>query len=146
MRGSIHADYGFFFLTAMLLLTLPLRWVLACFLAAAVHELGHVVAVLLWGGRITGLALSLRGARMDATPLSTGAELCCVLAGPMASLLLVLLVRPFPRLAFCGLAQGIYNLLPIGTLDGARAAECIHSLWRKRPMGHEKELAMRNNR
>ena len=145
MKGNIHADYGFFFLTAMLLLTLPLRWVLACFLAAAIHELGHILAVVLCGGRITGLVLSFRGARMDATPLSAGVELCCVLAGPAASLLLVLLARQFPRLAFCGLAQGIYNLLPLDPLDGARAVQCLHSLWRKRPLHPEKELAMRNN-
>ena len=81
MRGRIRADDGFFFLMALLLLTLPLRWVLACFLAAMVHELGHALAVLLCGGRITGVMLSFRGARMDAAPLPVGAELVCVLAG-----------------------------------------------------------------
>ena len=132
MRGCIRADDGFFFLTALLLLTLPLRWVLACFLAAAVHELGHVLAVLLCGGRITGILLSFRGARMDAAPLPVGAELCCVLAGPLASLLLGLGLPWFPRLALCGLVQGVYNLLPFGALDGARAVRDIHSLWKNR--------------
>ena len=73
MRGRIRADDGFFFLMALLLLTLPLRWVLACFLAAMVHELGHALAVLLCGGRITGVMLSFHGARMDAAPLPVGA-------------------------------------------------------------------------
>ena len=96
MRGRIRADDGFFFLMALLLLTLPLRWVLACFLAAMVHELGHALAVLLCGGRITGVMLSFRGARMDAAPLPVGAELVCVLAGPAASLTLgLLLPTPF---------------------------------------------------
>ena len=67
---------------------------------------------------------------MDAAPLPVGAELVCVLAGPAASLLLLLLVRPFPRLALCGFVQGVYNLLPLGRLDGARAVACLHSLWR----------------
>ena len=132
MRGSIRADDGFFFLTALLLLTLPLRWVLACFLAAAVHELGHVLAVLLCGGRITGVMLSFRGARMDAAPLPLKADLCCVLAGPAASLLLGLLMPWFPRLALCGLVQGVYNLLPVGALDGARVVQDIHRLWKNR--------------
>lgn len=141
MRGRIRADDGFFFLMALLLLTLPLRWVLACFLAAMVHELGHALAVLLCGGRITGVMLSFRGARMDAAPLPVGAELVCVLAGPAASLLLLLLVRPFPRLALCGAVQGAYNLLPLGSLDGARAVACLHSLWRNGAAHPEKELA-----
>lgn len=130
MRGRIRADDGFFFLMALLLLTLPLRWVLACFLAAMVHELGHTLAVLLCGGRITGVMLSFRGARMDAAPLPLGAELVCVLAGPAASLTLGLLLPWFPRLALCGFVQGVYNLLPLGRLDGARAVACLHSLWK----------------
>lgn len=141
MRGRIRADDGFFFLMALLLLTLPLRWVLACFLAAMVHELGHALAVLLCGGRITGVMLSFRGARMDAAPLPVGAELVCVLAGPAVSLTLGLLLPWFPRLALCGFVQGVYNLLPLGRLDGARAVACLHSLWRNGVSHPEKELA-----
>ena len=78
------------------------------------------------------MMLSFRGARMDAAPLPLKADLCCVLAGPTASLLLGLLLPVAPRLALCGIVQGVYNLLPLGTLDGARAVRDIHSLWRNR--------------
>ena len=51
MRKRICFDYGFCFLTALLLLTLPLHWVAAYFLAAFFHELGHYLAVLILGGK-----------------------------------------------------------------------------------------------
>ena len=145
MRGRIRADDGFFFLMALLLLTLPLRWVLACFGAAAVHELGHYLAVRLLGGSVAELRLCFRGAKMEASPLTAGAELVCVLAGPAASLTLGLLLPWFPRLALCGLVQGVYNLLPLGSLDGARAVACLHSLWRHGVSNPEKELANSHN-
>lgn len=144
----VHIDYGFFFLAAVLLLMLPLRWVLACFLAAAIHECGHFLAVLICGGRIVGGSLSFRHARMDAAGLSAKAELLCLLAGPAASLMLVPLMHVFPRLALCGLVQGCYNLLPIGNLDGKKALRCIRSLVKTRTShrNSEKLLAKMENR
>lgn len=65
---------------------------------------------------------------METLPMSTGRELIAVLAGPAASLLLLSLVRVFPRVAICGLIQGIYNLLPIYPLDGGKALRCLMAL------------------
>ena len=128
MCRRICFDYGFCFLAALLLLMLPLRWVAAYFLAAWAHEMGHLLAVCLLGGRVSCLEFSFRGARMHASALSPGRQLVCLLAGPGASFALLPLMAFYPRLAFCGLAQGVYNLLPVGNMDGAGALRCIRLL------------------
>ena len=128
MHKHISFDYGFCFLVAIQLLILPLRWVAAYFLAAWLHEMGHMLAVCLMGGKITCLAFSFRGAKMHASALSPGRQLICLLAGPAASFATLSLARFYPQLSFCGAIQGAYNLLPLGNLDGGRALRCIRLL------------------
>ncbi len=65
---------------------------------------------------------------MRADGMSSGKSVICILSGPMGSLLLFLFVRWIPRIAFCGLLQGIYNLLPIYPLDGGRVVRCMLDL------------------
>lgn len=79
----------------------------------------------LWGGRVSGMAIGSRGAVMELRGLGTAAELLAAAAGPVGSLSLLSLSGIFPRLALCGLVQGAYNLLPIYPLDGGRILRCI---------------------
>lgn len=99
---------------------LPRGWFLPLILATAVHELGHMAVIALSGGRIRALRLKLTGARLETSPLSYGQEVCSALAGPVSSLFLLLFGAVCPPLAFWGLAQGLYNLLPVYPLDGGR--------------------------
>ena len=109
-------------LLALSLLLLPLRWVLAWLLAAAVHEGCHLLAVWLCGGSLESLRLDGRGATMAANDLTAAQELICVLAGPVGAVVLLLpLVRILPAAAVCALFQSAYNLLPFEALDGGRA-------------------------
>lgn len=100
----------------------------SCFLpflaAAVVHELGHCAAVALTGGKLLGIRLTATGAVLETAPISYGKEALCALAGPVAGLLLLPLGRFFPWLTFWGLAQSLYNLLPLYPLDGGRALRC----------------------
>ena len=57
---------------------------------------------------------------MELRGLGTAAELLAAAAGPVGSLSLLSLSGIFPRLALCGLVQGLFNLLPIYPLDGGR--------------------------
>ena len=94
-------------------------------LACALHELGHVLAVGLLGGRFGALRLSAVGAQLTldpGRPLSYGRELLCALAGPAVSLLTAWVAaggRLF-LLAGLSLGQGLFNLLPLLPLDGGR--------------------------
>lgn len=116
-------------LLALMVLVLPLKWLLAALLAAAVHEGFHIAAVYLLGGQIHGLSLGSGGAVISAAPMSQGRELFCVLAGPVGSLILLLFARWIPRTAVCALIQSAYNLLPFLNLDGGRALRCLLALF-----------------
>lgn len=112
-------------LGAVLLLVVPINWLLAAVTAAVFHELAHGAAILLLGGKIHGLKILPDGIRMETSPMDAWQEILCSLAGPLGSLLLVLLGTHTPRIALCALVQGCYNLLPVYPLDGGRALHCL---------------------
>lgn len=126
MGRSIEVTPGFCILWALLILTLPLKFLLAAATAALVHELFHAAAVRLTGGRILGLTLGVGEMVMAVSPMGLGRELACALAGPVGSLLLACL--PMPRLTLCATVQGLFNLLPMASLDGGRALGCLLEL------------------
>lgn len=96
-------------------------------LACLTHELGHVAAALLSGGRVERLRLSVVGAELSFSyraPLSYGRDSLVALAGPAENLLLggvfFALHRHLP--AAISLGVGAFNLLPVLPLDGGRVA------------------------
>lgn len=128
-KPMIRPGGAFCVYLALALLVLPLRWVAAVVLAAAVHEGCHYLAVLLCGGRVDEIKIRSGGAVMLARELTPGKELLCVLAGPAGGLMLLLLARWLPRTALCAGMQSVFNLLPVYPLDGGRALRCGAMLW-----------------
>ena len=120
----IRVEPAAFVLAAALVLLLPPGWLLAAVTAACIHEIGHLAVIFLCGGRMEGLTIGPGGAKIRAGPLENRAEFFCAAAGPAASLLLVCLCHSFPRLALCGLVQGMFNLLPVHPMDGGRMLRC----------------------
>lgn len=117
------------FVWALLLLVLPLRWMMAAVGAALVHELGHYLCLRIVAGKPTGLYVGISGIKMNVAGLSYGQELLCTASGPAASFCLLLIGKFFPLLGFCGLVQGLYNLLPIYPMDGGRILNALLCLW-----------------
>lgn len=91
--------------------------------AAAVHELGHALALLLMEKPPTGLTLHGMGASMDIPGLGYGQAIFAYAAGPLFSLLLALYGRLFPVAGRMSLCLGLFNLLPICGLDGSGILE-----------------------
>lgn len=110
---------------ALLCLVLPLDWLLAAVTAAAFHEFCHLAAVVLTGGELYSLHLHQWGAVMEASVMDQRRELLCILAGPAGSLFLLVFAEFAPKIALCGLVQGLFNLMPVYPLDGGRAMSCV---------------------
>lgn len=106
-------------------------------LAAGLHELGHLFAIRLFGGRVLCLRLTASGGNMELDqrrPLTYGGELGSILAGPAVNLLLSLSAASLGArweagylLSGLSLSLGWFNLLPIEPLDGGRALRLILS-------------------
>lgn len=120
MNSGIRVSVGFCIFLALMILLVPLQWVMAMVVAAAIHECCHYAAIRFFSRTKIPLRLACFGASMVLPPLTRGKEVLCALAGPAGSLLLLVLVHRFPRLAICGVLQGLWNLLPVYPLDGGR--------------------------
>jgi stage IV sporulation protein FB len=127
MVSKIKISSGFYIFLVLLILLLPVQWMAGAILAAVIHELFHILAVLFFGGEILSITVTGTGARIDATPMSLGKTLLSSLAGPTGSFLCLCGSEYFPEMALCGLVQGAYNLLPIYPLDGGRALQALCS-------------------
>ncbi len=111
---------SFWILLALWLLLFPLRWTAGVLLAAGTHELGHLLAIWLTGGKIRSFRLSAAGGNITTDPMGRWQELVCLLAGPLAGGLVILMKDWFPEAALAALLQTAFNLLPVYPLDGGR--------------------------
>jgi len=119
-RTSVQILPVFFLTVAAAILLIPLPWLLAWILAAAIHELFHLLAIFLFKYRVLSVTIGAGGAKIE-TDMMPGVKMsACALAGPVGGLLLLQLLHITPRLAICGLIQSVYNLLPLCHLDGGR--------------------------
>lgn len=128
--GRIEVTGGFLLLLAWLNY-LDRSFLIPMALAACgAHELGHIAAIRLLGGTIKGVRLTAVGAELVlARPLAYWQEGLSALAGPGINLLLALAGCHF-ALTFAGLnlTLALFNLLPVGRLDGGRAVYCTLAL------------------
>lgn len=129
--GRIETDGGFWLVLGLMVLLLPLRFLAGVILAAAVHEAGHLLAIRWTGSRVLRLELHSGGARIVTDPMEPGQEILCALAGPAAGALTTLAWGCFPELALAGAVQTVFNLLPLGELDGGRALDAFMLILRR---------------
>ena len=128
--GKIQLKNSFFLLLALFVLFGQSSFLPLIFLAALVHEFGHLIAIWGFGGTVRSVSISFLGAKIEYSRgrQSYIAEAIVALAGPMCNLLLAYLFAQFgtsggDALFFAGanLLLGLFNLLPISALDGGRA-------------------------
>lgn len=105
-------------------------------LAALLHECGHVAVWLVMTKSLPVLSFSLRGIGLDASAayLTRRQTFLLALAGPLTNLLLCAAALGKMQLAAsywgyffaaANLATGLFNLLPVGDLDGRRMLQSI---------------------
>lgn len=118
-------DPWFSLFCALLFLTIPINWLLAAASAALFHELCHLAVIVLLKEKVHHIHVSLSGILIHTSFSDDKKELLAALAGPLGSFALLSLCHIYPRLALCAFAQGLFNLLPLHSLDGGRVLLCI---------------------
>lgn len=129
--GRVEVTGSFLLLVAWLnyldqQMVVPLA-LFACFC----HELGHYIVIRLLHHDIKKIRLSVVGAEMVLDhAMGYWQEMAAALAGPAVNLLLAAAAKYSFSSLFVGLnlLLGVFNLLPVGELDGARVLRCAVSI------------------
>lgn len=110
----------FCLMLAVSLLLLPIRFVAGWLCAVALHEAAHYIAFCLCSVNVVCIRVGFSGAIMEVPPVQKRVAIICAAAGPLGSLIGVLLFKIWPIMSFCALIQATYNLLPFFPMDGGR--------------------------
>lgn len=126
---------SFFFLVMAVSLFLSHSYIsLAAFVAAILHEIGHVVAARICDIPLKEMKLGIFGAAItpDSNLCSYKKEIFLAISGPLVNILSVLLCLRMTAntnsfismFVVSSLFLGILNLLPIDDFDGGRILKC----------------------
>ena len=121
LKTEVFLDFWFFaFIGIFLLMGLDMVMIMS---AALIHELGHIVATTLLGGRIERLTTFGLAINMQASFDRIGTfrrDFLAVLAGPAFGLIAMFIALAFGKFQFAmiNLVLTAFNLLPIEGLDG----------------------------
>jgi len=137
IKFNIHTSA--YILIALMIYFMPLDIIAAYMLAIIVHELGHILSLMMLGCRIFGLSLGFSGLVIEHNGGMTELQnVICALAGPGAGLLFAYFAS-YSALAsdnhFMELCAGLslilttFNLLPVLPLDGGVALKNTLSLF-----------------
>ena len=116
---SVEVTPGFALLLAFLLCIDPAELSLLFLLAAALHELGHLLCMRILRIPVFRLRIGLTGAVLSTGPMDRGQEWKVAAAGPLVNLLCGLFAL-HSGFAQVNLLLACFNLLPVWPLDGGR--------------------------
>lgn len=116
----MRKDSVSFFIAALALLVLPLKWLLSAVIAALFHEICHLFVLWLLKEKVCSFRITFHGCAIVTGDMPDWKQAVSILAGPIGSLSLLLMRSKLPLIALCGFFHGAYNLLPVLPLDGGR--------------------------
>lgn len=121
--------FSFLLFNALLFLLCDGGMILSFYAVCVLHELGHIAALRLTGRELRCVELSFFGIRITSAPaadIKRGAAV--LLSGPAVNLLLYAFLRAADccgRTAVLSLAAGLFNLLPLSSLDGGALLDML---------------------
>lgn len=124
-RLKVSIAPGAYIAAAAGVLLLPLKWLLAAYFAAMIHEFGHLLALKACRVTVSEIEAGMFGAKISTGALTPLQEIICTAAGPLASFSLLIFCRTVPVLALIGLIHCMFNLLPIYPMDGGRILRAL---------------------
>ena len=126
MRGKIRitVSKSMYIYFAVMLLLVPLRWILALVISAALHEVFHLIVIRTMGIGVQSLRIGISGAEIETELMNPRQELLCALAGPACGFCLLPVAKWMPEISLCAIFQSLYNLIPVYPADGGRALRC----------------------
>jgi stage IV sporulation protein FB len=121
---AVRLDFSFFAVAALFLLTDETGFGMLSLYACAAHELSHLAAMKLFGADVSAITFYGAGIRISSENTETlpfFSQMTIYLAGCAVNFLLaaVFFLAGDLRISAINLFIGIFNLLPLGTLDGA---------------------------
>lgn len=119
-RPNIQVTAYAYLVAATAVLLLPFQWLVSWVISVSVHELSHLMVLKLWKISVLEISFGGSGAKISTAPLTPLQEIICAAAGPLSSLSLILFADRFPVLALMGVAQSLFNLIPLYPMDGSR--------------------------
>ena len=131
-KFKIHITFGFLFLVAISSSNSD-NISLYCLLFCLLHEASHLLAMSLFGIKISQIKFYGGGIKIVSDPLLSLSKLKSAIiyfAGCFCNLLLALfLAKIKPDLAFVNIFLGLFNLLPISYFDGGKLLQnfCVLS-------------------
>ena len=124
-KTDFFLGYGTVAAVTAVLLTDRENRVICCILAAFLHECGHLLMMRLTHTEVRAVKLRLFDVLIESgDSRSVSADVLITLAGPAMNLLCFALFIPWSeKLALPHLALGVFNLLPVISLDGGHLLE-----------------------
>lgn len=127
--GNIRISSAFLLLCSWLLYRDSTGIVWQGLFACILHEFGHWIVLRIFRTDIKQIDITAHGAKIEfENRLSYWAEGLAAAAGPFVNLTLAFVcgrLMHMPVFAGLNLALALFNLLPIGPLDGARIMHCL---------------------
>lgn len=119
-------DFSFFLLWCMMYLLGKDKLILPMFLACLVHEMGHIITMMLSGRKIKSIEFGGTGIKIVPIYdkiLSLKWDILIMISGCLCnfiltSIILLFKIYPLYDVAYISLSLGIFNALPIKSLDG----------------------------
>ncbi len=124
---KISFQYLYVAILAFILILDKSGGIFCCFLASFFHETGHLIALFFLKQRVEEVKFSVFDIQIKSSHyLDFKRELIIVLSGVLLNFLLfIFFYRIIPLFALANLFIGIFNILPVSTLDGGQAINLV---------------------